>query len=315
MNLDEYKKLPTEELVTRIDSARREKNAVILAHNYQRFEIQRIADFCGDSLELARAAAKTDADLVVFCGVDFMAESAKILSPSKTVIIPDNRASCPMAHMIDAESLKRAKEDHPDALVMAYVNTTAEVKALTDICCTSSNAADIVKAVGDREILFVPDRNLASYAQKRTNAKIVPWNGFCYVHNAFTVQDVERVRKQYPEAVLIVHPECPLEVVALADHVFSTSGMAKFVASLDSEDAKRRGVIIGTEIGLIVRLREFHPDVALYPLNEFAICGTMKLTTLDKVCWSIETGNYVVELSNDVIEKAKASLTRMLEMA
>lgn len=314
MKQEEYKLLSEQELVERINKARKDKNAVILAHNYQRIEVQHIADFCGDSLELARAAAKTDAALVVFCGVDFMAESAKILAPDKTVLIPDNRATCPMAHMVDPESLLKAKKEHPDAAVMAYVNTTAAVKALTDICCTSSNAMKVAKAIGDREILFVPDKNLASYTKKMTDADIVPWNGYCYVHNAFTVQDVERVRAEYPDAVLIVHPECPPEVVALADHVFSTSGMAQYVASMTGETEKKKGVIIGTEVGLIMQLREKYPDVNLVPLNQFAVCGTMKLTTLDKVCWSIETGNYEVDLPDDVIEKARASLERMLEI-
>ncbi len=315
MNLEEYAKLPASELTERIDRARKEKNAVILAHNYQRLEVQHIADYIGDSLELSRIAAGTDADVVVFCGVDFMAESAKILAPEKTVLLPDNRATCPMAHMVDPVSLKKAKEDNPDALVLAYVNTTADVKALTDVCCTSANSLNIVKSLGDREILFVPDRNLAHYTKSMTGANISPWDGYCYVHNAFTVEDVERERAAHPESVFIAHPECPPDVVARADIVASTSGMAKYVESLADSEAKRRGVIVGTEVGLVRRLIELHPDISIWPLNEFAVCGTMKLTTLHKVCWSIETGNYEIVLSGDVIEKARASLERMLELS
>jgi len=314
MELDEYKALSEEELIARINKARKEKNAVILAHNYQRMEVQHIADYRGDSLELSRLAAKTDADLVVFCGVDFMAESAKILAPQKTVLIPDNQATCPMAHMVTPEALIEAKAANPDAVVLAYVNTTAAVKALTDICCTSANSVNVVNSLGEREILFVPDKNLARYTKKVTGADITPWEGYCYVHDTFTVEDVERARAAHPDAVFLVHPESPPDVIELADEVFSTSGMAKYVGSITDEDEKRRGVIIGTEIGLVRQLREQYPDTGIWPLSEIAICGTMKLTTLPKVCWSIETGNYEVNLPEDIIEKARASLERMLEI-
>jgi len=310
---DEYRNLTEKELVERIEKARREKNAVILAHNYQRMEIQHIADYCGDSLELARRAAETDAEMVVFCGVDFMAESAKILSPGKKVLLPDIQATCPMAHMVEPDALEKAKEENPDALVLAYVNTTADVKALTDVCCTSANAVKVVESMGNRRILFIPDKNLARYTQKMAGADILPWEGYCYVHNFFSVKDVERARSEHPEAVFLVHPEAPPEVIELADHVFSTSGMARYVADMKDEEEKRRGVIIGTEVGLVHQLREKHPDIGIWPLSEYAVCGTMKLTTLDKVCWSIETENYEIELSGDVMEKAKASLERMLE--
>lgn len=312
MELEYYKSLPEKELVSRINKARHEKNAVILAHNYQRMEVQHIADYRGDSLELSRRAAETDADLVVFCGVDFMAESAKILSPGKTVLIPEIKATCPMAHMVTPEALREAKSSNPEAVVLAYVNTTAAVKALTDICCTSANAVKVVQSLEDKEILFVPDRNLANYAKTITGGSITPWNGYCYVHNFLTVEDVKRERAAHPGAVFLVHPEAPPEVIELADHVFSTSGMVKYVADISGEDEKRRGIIIGTEIGLVHQLREQYPDIAIWPLSEFAVCGTMKMTTLYKVCWSIETGNYEVNLPEDVIEKARASLEKML---
>jgi quinolinate synthase len=314
MELDEYVAMTDKELVSRILDAKKRKNAVILAHNYQRLEVQHVADHIGDSLGLSRIAAKTDAELVVFCGVDFMAESAKILSPEKTVLIPEIRATCPMAQMVTPEALDEAKQAHPAAVVVAYVNTTARVKALTDICCTSANALDVVRSVGDREIIFVPDRNLADYVKTRTGANILPWEGYCYVHNFLTVDDVHRARREHPEAVFLIHPEAPPEVVGLADRVLSTTGMAEYVASLRAEDEKRRGVIIGTEIGLVHQLREKYPDTGVWPLSEFAVCGTMKMTTLPKVCWSIETGNYEVTLPVEVIEKARNSLEAMLRV-
>ncbi len=314
MNIEDYENLPKDELVRRIETAKKEKNAVILAHNYQILDVQHVADHLGDSLGLSRLAAETDADVVVFCGVDFMAESAKILAPDKTVLIPEIEATCPMARMVTPDALRKAKEDRPDAAVLAYVNTTADVKALTDICCTSANSVDVVKSLGDREILFVPDRNLADYTQKQTGADIVPWDGHCYVHNFFGVEDVKRARKDHPNAVLLIHPESPPEVLALADRVYSTSGMARFVAGLESEEDKRNGVIIGTEVGLVHQLKEKHPDVSIHPLNGFAICGTMKMTTLAKVCWSIENGKYEVDVPPDIIEKARASLERMLSL-
>ena len=312
MELEAYKAMSNKELTTRIKKAKAEKNAVILAHNYQVLDVQRVADHLGDSLALSRIAAATDADLVVFCGVDFMAESAKILAPEKTVLLPEIKATCPMAAMVTPEALADARARNPEKTVVAYVNTTARVKALTDICCTSANAVNVVKSLGRKDILFIPDRNLGHYVRAMTGAAITLWDGYCYVHNYFTVQDIERSRAAHPEAVLIVHPECPPEVIERADHVFSTSGMAKYVAGIEDDEEKRRGVIIGTEIGLVQQLREHYTDINLWPLNDFAICGTMKLTTLAKVCWSIETGKYEVTLPEDIIEKARLSLEKML---
>ncbi|MBN1293840.1 MAG: quinolinate synthase NadA [Candidatus Latescibacteria bacterium] len=302
-----------EELRHRIKKAKTDKNAIILAHNYQRLEVQKIADFLGDSLGLSRQAAKTEADVVVFCGVDFMAESAKILAPGKTILLPEIQATCPMAQMVTPEALAEAKAHNPGKTVVAYVNTTAGVKALTDICCTSANAVEIVKSLGDREILFVPDRNLGGYVKKETGANLTPWDGYCYVHNFLTVQDVERNRAAHPDAVFLIHPEAPADVIELADFVFSTSGMVNYVSSIAGEKDKQRGVIIGTEVGLVNQLQDRFPDIGIWPLSEFAVCGTMKLTTLAKVAWSIETGNYVVTLPEDVIENARQSLEKMLE--
>ncbi len=314
MELQDYEKMTDDELIARIEAAKKGKNAIILGHNYQRLEVQKVADFLGDSLELARKAATTDADVVVFCGVDFMAESAKILSPGKTVLLPDSKASCPMAQMVDPGELAEAKRENPDAVVVAYVNTTAEVKALTDICCTSANSVKVIESIGKKEVLFVPDKNLGGYTKNMTGADIKPWDGYCYVHNFLTVKDVERARNEHPGAAFIVHPESPAEVVELADHVFSTSGMARFVEDLTDQADKERGVIIGTEVGLVKQLQLRHPDVNIWPLSEFAVCATMKLTTLPKVCWSIETGQYEISLSDTVIEKARASLERMLDV-
>ncbi|MCE5250337.1 quinolinate synthase NadA [bacterium] len=314
MELEAYQSMTPGELTARIKKAKAEKNAVILAHNYQTLDIQKIADYLGDSLGLSRIAARTDADVVVFCGVDFMAESAKILSPRKTVLLPEIKATCPMAKMVTPESLAEAKARNPEKSVVAYVNTTARVKALTDICCTSANAVEVVRSLGDREILFVPDKNLAHYTQKKTGASITPWDGYCYVHNFLTVKDVENARAEHPEAVFLVHPEAPPEVVELADFVFSTSGMAKYVSGIIDENEKRRGVIIGTEIGLVDQLRSQYPGIGIWPLSKFAVCGTMKMTTLAKVAWSIETGNYEITLPEDIIEKARLALERMLDV-
>lgn len=314
MNLDAYERMSREELTDRINRARKEKNAVILAHNYQTLDVQEVADHLGDSLGLSRIAAETDADLVVFCGVDFMAESAKILSPQKKVLLPEIKATCPMAQMVTPDALAEAKKQRPDATVVAYVNTTADVKALTDVCCTSANAVDVVRSLGDTEILFVPDKNLADYSKRQTNAAITPWDGYCYVHNFLSVKDVERVKGEHPGAVLLIHPEAPPEVVAMADEVLSTSGMAKYVAEMTDEQAKKDGVIIGTEIGLVQQLIKNHPDVNIWPLSDFAVCGTMKMTTLAKVCWSIETEQYEIVLDDDIIEKARRSLEKMLEI-
>ena len=312
MKLEEYYTLSEEELTSRIQKAKEEKNAIILAHNYQILEVQHVADYLGDSLGLSRIAAETDADVVVFCGVDFMAESAKILSPEKTVLLPEIKATCPMANMVSPEALMKAKEENPDDIVVAYVNTTARVKALVDICCTSANALNIVNTLGKKEILFVPDKNLGHYVGITTGAEIKLWDGYCYVHNFFTVKDVRRARDAHPDAVFLVHPESPPEVVELADKVLSTSGMVKYVENIKSEDEKHRGVIIGTEIGLVHQLQEKYPDIGIWPLSDFAVCGTMKMTTLPKVCWSIETGNYEINLPDDIIEKARLSLEKMI---
>lgn len=284
-----------------------ERNAILLVHNYQPDEIQDIADITGDSLELSRAAATMEGDVIVFCGVDFMAETAAILSPHKTVLLPAGDAGCPMAEMVGAGELRLAKEKHPDAAVVCYVNSSAEVKAESDICCTSSNAVKVVNAVEQDEILFVPDKNLGRYAQRFTKKKILPWEGFCYVHDRITPEQVATARKAYPEAVLLVHPECRPEVIDLADHVASTSGIIKEVCS-----SKAHEFIIGTEIGILHRLGKECPQKKCYPLVDTAVCRNMKKNDLVKVRDSLKTLQPRIMVGKAVADRARAAIERML---
>jgi quinolinate synthase len=284
-----------------------ERDAILLVHNYQPPEIQDIADLTGDSLELSRAAATMEGDVIVFCGVDFMAETAAILSPDKTVLLPAEDACCPMAQMITAGELKLAKERHPDAAVVCYVNTTAEVKAESDICCTSSNAVKVVNAMVQDEILFVPDRNLGLYAQRFTKKKILPWEGFCIVHDRITPAQVAEARKAHPGAVVLVHPECRPEVIDLADHVASTSGIIKEVCT-----SEKREFIIGTEAGILHRLTRECPDKQCYPLSQAAVCRNMKKTNLTKVRDALETLRPRVRVPKDVADRARGAIERML---
>jgi quinolinate synthase len=313
MERDEYEKLPPLELTDRIGRAKAEKNAVLLVHNYQKLEIQELGDFIGDSLGLSQEAAKTEAEVIEFCGVDFMAESAKILNPNKTVLIPEKEARCPMAAMITPDALRNMKAAHPDAVVVCYVNTTAAVKAESDICCTSSNAIQVVQSLGDREIIFVPDKNLAAYVARETGANIIPWNGRCYVHADFTIDDVQEAKRIHPKAKLVVHPECPPEVIDEADWVTSTSGMVAYVEQHRNE-IQKYGVVIGTEIGLVQLLQTRYPELNIDPLSEWAICTQMKMNNLAKVCWSLENNEHRIELPEEMMHKARRSLERMLEV-
>ncbi len=313
MDLREYSLLSFEELTDRIVQAKRDKNAVLLVHNYQRMEVQKVADFLGDSLGLAEEATRTEADIIVFCGVDFMAQTAKILNPEKKVLMPDLRADCPMAKMIDARSLGEMRRKHPQAVVVSYVNTTAEVKALSDICCTSSNAVKVVQSLKDQQILFTPDRNLAEYCRTRTGADIIPWEGYCYVHDDFRAEQVVEARKAHSEALFIAHPECRPEVLALADHITSTSGMVHYVEE-HREEIRSRGIIIGTEVGLVEQLQDRFRDLTIFPLSSHAICATMKLTTLAKVAWCLETESNEIQLDEDIRERASRAVQRMMEI-
>jgi quinolinate synthase len=306
----DYSALPAAELRARIRARKRALNAVILGHNYQRVEIQEVSDFLGDSLGLSQEAARTDADVIVFCGVHFMAETAKILSPEKTVLMPDLRAGCPMADFVTGAALRKMKMEHPGAAVVTYVNSTAEVKAESDICCTSSNAVKVVESIPrERTVLFVPDRNLARYVQERTGRdNIVAWDGYCYVHDDMVLEELERAKKAHPGALVVVHPEARKELLDRADVVTSTSGMVDLAERHDA-------VIFGTERGLVDRMRQRFPHKTLVPLSGAAVCGNMKLNTLAKLAWCLDHRRHEVALPEDVRARAERALRAMLELS
>jgi quinolinate synthase len=313
---------------------KKDLNAIILAHNYQRPEVQDIADITGDSLELSRAAAKTDYDVIVFCGVHFMAESASILSPDKTVLLPELGAGCPMADMVtvtgprktkrelytdvlgitfafaDEFTLLDMKKKYPGVPVVAYVNTSAAVKAESDICCTSSNVVKVVNSLREDTVICIPDRNLSAYAAKRTTKKIISWDGFCNVHHAhLDVEDVKQAKAEHPDAVLVVHPECPPEVQDMADEITSTSGMLRFC-----KESTHKEFIIGTEEGILHRLKKDNPDKQFYILNKEMVCPNMKRTKLTSVLTAMEKRQYIIMVPEDIRIKAKRALDRMLEI-
>jgi quinolinate synthase len=294
-------------MMDEILALKKEQNAVILAHNYQVPAVQDIADLTGDSLELSRAAARLDAKVIVFCGVDFMAETAAILSPQKKVVLPEKGAWCPMAHMITPEQLREMKSLYPEAAVVAYVNTTAEVKAESDICCTSANGVQVVNSLEQNQVIFVPDRNLAAYVQRHTNKQIIPWNGYCYVHDHFTPDEVRSARALHPHAEVLVHPECRPEVIDAADYVFSTSGMGRHARTAFAKE-----FIIGTEVGMIYRLKKDNPDKEFYPLSEKAVCQNMKKTNLEKVLRALKTLEPHITVPEEIAAKARRSIERML---
>ena len=288
---------------------KRERNAVILAHNYQPGDVQDVADLRGDSLELSRAAAREEAEVIIFCGVDFMAETAAILSPEKRVVMPAAGASCPMASMITARDLRGFKEENPGAAVVCYVNSSAEVKAESDICCTSANGVEVVASLEEETVLFVPDRNLGRYVSRFTDKRIITWNGYCYVHDRYTPEDVSRARALHPEAEVLVHPECRPEVIDLADGVYSTSGMAR-----RAEESPSREFIIGTEVGMNYRLKVENPGKEFYPLSEKAVCLDMKKTTLERVRSALETLEPRVTVPEEVAGRARVAIERMLSI-
>jgi len=294
----------------RIEELKKEKNAVILVHNYEPPEIQDIADYLGDSLGLSIKASETDADIIIFCGVRFMAETAKILSPEKTVLLPNIEAGCPMADMITASELKDLKAEHPEAKVLCYVNTSAEVKANSDLCCTSANSVKLTKEAfkEDEEVIFVPDKNLALYTKRETGHDFIIWDGYCPIHAAMTEVDVTRAREAYPDADLIVHPECSPAVIDLVDGVYSTSGMSKYV-----RESNKNRFIIGTEIGMLYRLREDNPGKEFYALSDSAVCQDMKKITLEMLLSSLEDGLGSIELDRDIIEQARGSIDKMVQ--
>lgn len=293
-------------LLAEIIRLKQEKQALILCHNYQPPELYPIADFIGDSLELARQAAATQARHIIFCGVRFMAETAKLLNPDAKVILAAPEAGCQMADMISAAALRRWREELGPVTVVAYVNTPAEVKAEADICCTSANAVAVVNSLpADRRILLVPDKNLAQYVAFRTGRHIIAWEGFCYVHAVFTVPDVEQARRQYPQAKVVVHPECSLDVIQAADYCASTGGMYRLAQ-------QHRSLVLGTEAGMCARIRHDFPAHECFPLRRSAICHNMKLTTLEKVLAALRGEVEEITLPPAVILAARAAIERML---
>jgi quinolinate synthase len=299
-----------EQLLGKIQKLKDKRRAVIIAHNYQPGEIQDLADFCGDSLGLSVKAAETDAEVIVFCGVRFMAETAAILSPQKTVLLPDKTAGCPMADMITAEQLRRLKQEHPDALVVCYVNSTAEVKAESDYCCTSANAVEVVDSLPKgKRIIFVPDQHLGRFAAERTGRDLVLWPGYCATHVVITEDDIKAARAKYPSAIVMAHPECTEPVKELADELLSTGQMLKFAGK-----AAAKQFIIATEVGIIHTLKKQNPGAEFFPASERAICPNMKKITLDKIIGSLEDMQYKITVPEEIAIRAKRSLDRMIEV-
>jgi quinolinate synthase len=297
-------------IIEKILTLKKERNALFLVHNYQLGEVQDIADFAGDSLELSRKAATSDADVIVFCGVHFMAETAAILNPERTVLLPDLHSGCPMADMINADQLRELKKQHPKAKVVCYVNSTAEVKAESDICCTSANAVRIVETLNDaEEVIFVPDQYLGSYAAEQTGRELILWPGYCPTHARILPSDIQKRKAEHPDAVVIVHPECKIETRALADAILSTGQMARFAQETNATE-----IIVGTEIGLLHRLRKENPYKTFIPATEQAVCPRMKLITLETVLWSLENMENRITIPEEIRIKAKNAVDRMLEV-
>ena len=298
------------DLKEKIFRLKKEKNAIILAHNYQVTDVQEVADFTGDSLQLAREASKVEADIILFCGVKFMAETAKLLNPQTKVLLSNPNAGCPMADMINAEQLRQFKSKYDNPIVVCYVNSSVEVKAESDITCTSGNAIKIINSIPkDKTILFVPDQNLGTYAAEKTKRNVVVWKGFCNVHHInITVEDVKRVRAAYPNHTLLVHPECQPDVFRMADIVASTKGMEDFVKEHDN-------VILGTEIGLYHKLKKMYPEKNLVPLSEKSVCINMKKTSLQDVFDTLKNEKNEIVIDEEIADRAKLSIQRMLELS
>ena len=300
--------MTTGALKNEIRRLKEEREAIILAHNYQRPEVQDVADCLGDSLDLSRTAARTDAKVIVFCGVQFMAETAAIISPEKTVLLPVREAGCPLADMATTEQIRQKRQEHPEAVVVSYVNTSAAVKAESDICCTSANAVQVVGSIeADRPVLFVPDRNLGRYAARQTEREVILWDGWCPTHLTFSAADVARCRKAHPEAAIMAHLECSLEVLEKVDKVAGTSGMLRYAG-----ESATREFVVGTESGMVYRLQKEYPDKKFYAATDHFICPTMKITTLEQIRISLKDMKHVVRIPEPVEEKARRALEAML---
>ncbi|MFC1705184.1 quinolinate synthase NadA [Nanoarchaeota archaeon] len=295
------------ELIEKINELKKQKQAVILVHNYQRKEIYEVADFIGDSLDLAKKAASTKAKIIVFCGVDFMAETAKILSPESKVLLPVISATCPMANMVDVSKLKELKKKHPDAAVVSYVNTTADVKAESDVCCTSMNAVDIINKLPNKKIIFVPDVHLGEWVKGHTDKEIILCEGFCIVHSKIMLDQAKEAKKLHPDAKLVAHPEAPLEVLEIADHVTGTGGMIKYAKESSAEE-----FIIATEEGMVNRLINEVPDKKFYSIG--GICFNMKKNTLERVYESLQKEQHEITVDKQIADKARKALQKMIEL-
>ena len=310
MNEETREAVLQQRLLEKIQQFKKKRKAVILAHNYQPGQIQDLADFCGDSLGLSIKASQTDAEVIVFCGVRFMAETAAILSPEKTVLLPEKYAGCPMADMITAEQLRQLKAQHPGAVVVCYVNSTAEVKAESDYCCTSANAVEVVKSLpANGEIIFVPDRHLGRFAADRTGRNIILWPGYCASHVVITEEDIKTAKAKYPDAVIMAHPECTEPVKALCDKLLSTGQMLRYAGQ-----NKHGRFIVATETGIIHALQKQNPQAEFIAASERAICPNMKKITLEKIFWSLEDMQHKVTVDEPIRTKARKAIDRMVEI-
>ena len=297
-------------LISNIDRMKKEQNAVIVAHSYQVDDVQEIADVVGDSFALSQFCASNSADTIVFCGVHFMAESAKILAPEKTVLLPEINAGCPMADMVTAEALREEKKKYPDAAVVCYINSSAEVKAECDICCTSSNALTVIRSIDKKDIIFVPDKNLGSYVAKMVPEKnIILWEGYCITHHKIKADEVLRVKELHPDAILLVHPECQPEIANLADFVGSTKQIIDYAKNSDHDK-----FIIGTEMGVLYQLKKDNPNKVFYMMSAGLMCPNMKKTSLQSVHDALAQRKYEINLSEDIINRASHCLNKMLEV-
>jgi quinolinate synthase len=297
------------DLIERIQKLKQNKNAVILAHNYQPAEVQDIADFTGDSLELSQKAGESKAEVVVVCGVDFVAETVSLLNPGKIVLLPEKNADCPLAGMITAERLRDKKKEFPGVVVVCYLRSPAEVKAESDICCTADNAVAIIERLKNvDQILFVPDQYLGDYVCTETGREMILWPGYCPSHNKINAEDITALKEKYPQAAVVVHPQCTPQVRALADAVLSTAGIVRFARETSAEE-----VIVGSETGLIHRLRKENPGKTFFAASEKASCGKMKLITLESILWSLENMTHRVQVPEDIRLKAKLAIDRMIK--
>lgn len=297
------------QLVRDINRLKKEKNAIILVHNYQRPEIYEVADLLGDSLELAKKAAETDKDIIVFCGVHFMAETAKMLNPKKKVLLPEIDAGCPMADMVKPGDVESLRKKYPKAAVACYINTTAATKALCDICVTSANAVKVINSLEEDEVIFLPDKNLAKYVAKNTKKKIIPFDGFCHVHHTFQLSRLKIAKEQHPEAEVIAHPECPEEILNEADYITSTSGMI-----IASRESKAKELLIATELGMIERLKREVPGKTFYSAGSIRVCPNMKKTFLESVYNALKEEKYEIKVSKEIADKAIKCVDRMLKV-